>query len=153
MIAARGPDLPFVDEHAIEVAADPEQVWRAVVATMGASTPGSERFAALLGCRERTASGGLERPGSTVAGFRVVHAVVPAELALRGEHRFSRYALTFVIDDLGTGRVRLRAVTCAEFPGVKGSLYRALVIGSGAHARLMRGMVARIATRAVAAGS
>jgi hypothetical protein len=148
MTAARDPDLPFVDQHERKIAADPERVWRAVVATMRSNRRGAERFAALLGCRERSASGDLERPGSTVAGFRVVRAMAPAELALGGEHRFSRYALTFRIDDLGGGASRLRAITNAEFPGISGRAYRALVIGSGAHGRLMQGMVERIAARA-----
>ncbi len=150
--AANTPDLPFVDELELEIAADRERVWRALVATMQRSRRGSERFAALLGCQDRTASGDLEQAGSTVTGFRVLRAVRPAELALAGEHRFSRYALTFTIDHLGNDRARLRAATHAAFPGVHGSVYCALVIGSGAHARLVRGMLETISARAAGRG-
>ena len=110
--------LPHVDEHAVEVAAAPEVTWRALVA---------------------------EAPRT---GFPRVRADEPAELALSGRHPFSRYALTFRIDDLGGGRSRLRAVTDAVFPGLAGSVYRALVIGSGAHARVVPRMLRRIRDRA-----
>jgi hypothetical protein len=71
-----------------------------------------------------------------------------AKLVLAGRHRFSSYALTFVVEDRGDGRSTLRALTNAAFPGPHGSAYRALVIGSGAHKRLVRSMVAGIASAA-----
>ena len=86
-------------------------------------------------------------------------AAVPsaaAELALAGAHRFSRYALSFRIDSLGSRRSRLRAETRAEFPGLKGGAYRALVIGSRGHVLITRrllGAVKRRAERAAAAGA
>jgi hypothetical protein len=106
----------------------------------------------LVGCRDRRVSGYLGEPGSTIVGFHVERSVPPAELALAGEHRFSRYALTFEIDSLGDGRSRLRAVTDAEFPGAKGSAYRALVIGTRLHVVATRSILARVRSRAERAG-
>jgi hypothetical protein len=77
--------------------------------------------------------------------------VPPAVLALMGEHRFSRYALIFKITETVTGRVRLGAETRAEFPGRRGHVYRALVIGTRGHVLATRTMlrsVRRAAERA-----
>ncbi|HKP90566.1 MAG TPA: hypothetical protein VJT75_11415 [Thermoleophilaceae bacterium] len=117
----------------MDVAAPPERVWGALTAYMGGSSRRSEAGAALLGCRERSATGSLDRAGSAIPGFRVDRASPGAELALAGRHRFSSYALTFVLEPLGPGRTRLRAVTHAAFPGVAGTAYRALVIGTRLH--------------------
>jgi len=76
-------------------------------------------------------------------GFRVDQAEPGRWLAFRGRHRFSRYALTFILDG-GC----LRARTHAAFPGVLGRLYRAAVIGSGAHRLVTRRMRRRIARAA-----
>jgi hypothetical protein len=39
------------------------------------------------------------RPGQALPGFRVVEADPGRLLALRGRHRFSRYSLTFLLED------------------------------------------------------
>jgi hypothetical protein len=64
---------------------------------------------------------------------------------LEGRHPFSRYALVFLIDAREGGGCRARAQTWAAFPGPQGRLYRALVIGSGMHAVLVRRMLRRLA--------
>jgi hypothetical protein len=86
--------------------------------------------------------------GSPVVGFRVVRANRPTLLALEGEHRYSRYALTFRLEELGPGRTEVRAETHAEFPGVQGRVYRALVIGSRAHVITVRSMLRAVKRRA-----
>jgi hypothetical protein len=134
----------------VEIAADGERVWDALVERMGRLAPGSARVAGLLGCREREAAGDTGRAGSTIVGFRVVRAERPVELALAGRHRFSDYSLTFAVEDLGGGRSRLRAATRAAFPGPAGRVYRALVIGSRMHVRAVRSMLAGIRARAEA---
>jgi hypothetical protein len=78
-------------------------------------------------------------PGEAVPGFRVVEAEPGRRLVLGGRHRFSRYTLTFVIED-----GFLRAQTHAAFPGVLGRLYRAAVIGSGAHRVVTRRLLRQV---------
>ena len=91
-------DLPFIDEHAIEVAAPPERAWEAVSQTVSRSFDGRSAalLARLLGTAERRPRGDPTEPGSTVTGFRIGRANAPVELVLEGEHRFSRYALIFI---------------------------------------------------------
>jgi hypothetical protein len=135
----------------VEIAADRERAWEAVVEWVGRrSSRSGEIGAALLGCRERGMNGEAGEVGSTIVGFHVARSERPAELALAGRHRFSDYALTFRIEDLGGGRSRLRAITHAEFPGVRGRLYRALVIGSRLHVRAVRAILASVRRRAEA---
>src|SRR3954454_16949869 len=111
MVSSSVDELPFVDEHAIDIAADSEAVWTALVGRDGffASTPGSI-FARAVGCTDTAPAG--PRPlteGSSMVGFHVVSAAPRSELVLAGRHRFSDYALIFRIDDIGGGRSRLRA--------------------------------------------
>ena len=138
--------LPFIDEHSEVVAATPEATWKALTARWF-SGGGAARFARLLGCDETAVRGTPGEVGSTVPGFRVRGANPPRELELCGRHHFSRYELDFEIDDLGNGRSRLRAITHAEFPHLRGRLYRGLVIRSGGHViatrRLLRGIARR----------
>lgn len=156
MTARAGIDsLPRIDEHTLEVAADRERVWRALLEDLGGGSSSGRAGAAgaaLLGCRERGHSGDLERPGATLVGFRVVRAQRPLELSLAGEHRFSSYPLTFRIDELDRERSLLRAATHAAFPGPHGRAYRLLVIDSGAHRGVVRAMLARIRRRALRTG-
>jgi hypothetical protein len=107
-------ELPFIDEHAVEIAGPPERVWKVV--------------------RERAPR----------TGFRVAREEPPAALVLEGRHPFSRYRLGFHLDGLGPERVRVRARTDAAFPGPHGAAYRALVIGSGIHDRVMKRMMAQL---------
>jgi hypothetical protein len=137
--------LPRIDAHAVEVAAAPERVWAALLAERPRGSSLRTLGAALLGCRERRTRGPLDRAGSTLAGFRVAHAQPSSELALAGEHRFARYALTFEIEPSGEpGRSLLRATTDAAFPGPHGRAYGALVVGTGMHVRLLGGTLARV---------
>jgi hypothetical protein len=127
--------LPFVDEHYVEIAATPEQVWEALIAVMSDVTEGrsGEPLARALGCAQTEAEGEAGEIGSTVPGFVVTRSIRPAVLALMGQHRFSRYALIFSIVEKPSGLVLLGAQTRAEFPGRRGRLYRGLVIGTRGH--------------------
>jgi hypothetical protein len=129
-------DLPYIDEHARVIAAAPAAVWEALGRTVEAavSSGAAPAYARAIGCEDREAGG--PRPlaaGSTFPGFHVAAAVPGEELTLAGRHHFSRYRLTFRLDDLGGGRTRLRAETRAVFPGLHGRLYRAAVIGTRMH--------------------
>jgi SnoaL-like protein len=142
--------LPPVDEHGVEIQADVDQVWEALGAALPRSlaTRLSARAARLLGCAYTESSGDPTVIGSTVPGFIVARSIRPSTLALLGRHRFSRYALVFRLDELGTGRSRLRAETRAEFPGALGRGYRALVIGTGGHIVVVRRMLRAVRKRA-----
>jgi hypothetical protein len=143
--------LPHIDEHKSEIAAGAEVVWeallRVVEGSFGSGRTG--RFARLLGCADVAASG--PRPltaGSTVPGFHVEAAEPGQKLALAGAHRFSTYALIFRLEQAGDGRTRLRAETRAAFPGLKGTIYRTLVIGTRGHVVVTRRLLAAVKRRA-----
>jgi hypothetical protein len=139
--------LPFVDDHSIVIAASVDQVWEALVATVGVG-----RFAPpvarALGCEQTERAGKPGRIGSTVPGFVITRAVRPAVLALMGAHRFSRYALVFQISETPLEPVILTAVTRAEFPGRMGSAYRFAVIGSRGHVLAVQAILHSIRRRA-----
>jgi hypothetical protein len=153
---ARMAELPRIDEHSAVVRAPPERTWSALqhVVSRAFSRPPASLAARVLGCRPAHVGGPrVLAPGSTVPGFRVAQSEPPGLLALEGEHRFSRYSLTFRLDELPDGTSRLCAETHAAFPGTAGRAYRAAVIGSRAHVLVVRRLLARIARRAESAPS
>ncbi|MGI8462175.1 MAG: hypothetical protein ACR2OC_11180 [Solirubrobacterales bacterium] len=140
--------LPHVDEHVVGIEATFDQVWDALIATLPKSFGGpAGPIGGLLGVEHREAHGNFGEIGSTLPGFVVSRAVPPAVLALLGEHRFSRYALIFRLEKTGIGTA-LRAETRAEFPGTKGRVYRALVIGTRGHVLLTRRILGAVRKRA-----
>jgi hypothetical protein len=143
--------LPHIDEHSLTVDADRGPTWDALlhVAEAAVSSGAAPRFARIVGCADTEPSG--PRPlaeGSVLPGFHVDSATEPAELALAGSHRFSSYALIFRLDELGDGRTRVRAETRAEFPHLKGALYKALVIGTRMHVLVTRRILGGVKRRA-----
>ncbi len=136
--------LPYIDEHSATTDAPRDAVWASLLRVLQRQMGGSATFARVLGCDPARSSGTLTgQPGETVPGFRVVGAEQGRRLELRGRHRFSRYALTFTIEG-----DRLCARTDAAFPGVLGKLYRAAVIGTGAHRIITRRLLRQIARAA-----
>ena len=149
--------LSFIDEHERRVAASTEQVWAALVASARRLTPELPAWlVAAWGLDPARRSGGTNPTlalGDSVAGFRAA-AIDPGHaLALQGRHRFAEYELRFELEPLAGDRTRLRAQTRASFPGLKGGLYRLLVIGSGGHRLAVRRILARIGSRAESAAS
>lgn len=139
--------LPYVDEHATRIEADVDQVWQALLVTLDAafSRRGAPAYARAVGCADRDARG--PRPlalGSTLPGFHVASAEPARTLVLEGRHRFSTYALTFRLHPLGAQETELRAETRAAFPGVTGTVYRLLVLRTGAHLLGVRGLLASV---------
>jgi hypothetical protein len=124
--------LPLVDEHTVMVAAAPGATWEAARARLDVPLRGAAgRYARLVGVRSDRL-------------FDVERAEKPALLGLGGQHRFSRYRLTFTMRELRPGTTALTATTHAVFPGALGRLYRLLVIDSRAHAVITKGMLRRI---------
>lgn len=147
--------LPHIDEHSLVVEASPEIVWEAqlkvVESSFGSAATG--RTARLLGCIDTVASG--PRPlatGSALPGFHIEAAERPRELALVGGHRFSDYALIFRLDEQPGERTLIRAETRAVFPGFKGSVYRAMVIGTRGHVLVTRRLLGAMKQRAERTG-
>ena len=109
--------LPYIDEHAIPIPADRAATW------------------------DGRAAGHVPRPGREINDPATVpFGFVLDEADATGAVRAEGPAL---VRELSTGvhpaptyptdRTRLAAQTWAAFPGIKGRIYRALVIGSGGH--------------------
>jgi hypothetical protein len=143
---------PYIDELSTIVAAGPERTWNALRSQLRAqlTDPGAAPLLHVLGVSPAHTSGNWsgDLGGATLPGFAVADAAPNVRLELRGRHRFARYVLLFELDDAGSETTRLRARTYAEFPGLRGRVYRALVIGSGAHHVVTRRMLRSVAARA-----
>jgi hypothetical protein len=142
--------LPPIDEHGTLVLAPVEETWEALLAVVRASLDGrpTARVARALGCAHTEASGEIDRIGSTLPGFIVTRVVEPGVLALEGQHRFSRYGLVFRLEPTKDERTLLRAETRAEFPGIRGRAYKALVIGTRGHVLLVNRILRAVRRRA-----
>ena len=131
-------ELPYLDQHATTVAAGVDDVWPVLTRTVDRafSRAGRATYARIVGSADCAASG--PRPlaeGSTMPGFRVAAAVPGSELVLEGQHRFSSYRLPFRVEQVDAGRSRVQAESWAAFPGLAGTLYRTLVVGTRGPAR------------------
>ncbi|MCV7409750.1 hypothetical protein AWC05_24210 [Mycobacterium florentinum] len=122
--------LPYIDEHAITVDANRAETWSALLRVM---------------CRDP------HDPATVPIGFVLDEAREPERLALKGRHLFAVYRWVFELDTDAAGRTRVRATTWAAFPGVHGKIYRALVIGTGAHRVVTRRTLKHIAAAALTA--
>lgn len=125
--------LPFIDENALDVAAPRAEVWlRLNHFAERALLSGGGALHRLLGTEPR-------------AGFELASSLPGERLELAGRHRFARYVLAFTLSDAAPGTTRLAARSFAEFPGLHGRAYRALVIGTRLHVLATRGMLRAIA--------
>jgi len=115
-------DLPFVDEHRIRISAPRDHVWRVLRHYVDSSLGVAKRspVAWLLGTQPR-------------AGFEVEREIPGEQVDMAGRHRFSHYRLVFELVDAADNETQLSARTYAEFPGLRGRVYRALVIGTRLH--------------------
>ena len=121
--------LPYIDEHAITVEANREDTWSALLRVM---------------CRDP------HDPSTVPTGFVLDEVRAPDRFALKGRHPFAVYRWVFELDSAPDDRPRTRvlALTWADFPGVRGKIYRALVIGTGGHRVAVRWTLKRIAALA-----
>jgi hypothetical protein len=120
--------LPYIDEHAITLDGDLASAWSALLHVM---------------CRDP------EDPSTVPFGIVLDEAAPQQRFALKGRHWFATYRLRFVLTDVShttaQPRTRVVAETWAAFPGVKGRLYRAMVIGTYGHRIVVRRMLKHIA--------
>lgn len=125
--------LPYVDEHTVTIAAPRDQVWSALQRYVSESLATSRRhpLARVLGAQ----------PPS---GFRIAESEAGARLALAGQHRYSRYSLVFELVGQAPDVTLVRATTYAAFPGLRGRVYRTLVIGTRAHVLATRHMLHKV---------
>ncbi|WP_405162627.1 hypothetical protein OG203_41200 [Nocardia sp. NBC_01499] len=122
--------LPVVDDQAIFIDAPAAVVWRELGVVVGQlGSRGVEVGGRLLGVRPTVAGGDPLFVGSTLPGFATVRAEPCRELVFHGQHRFSRYVVTFRLAAEGA-RTMLHAETRAIFPGVIARLYQAVVVDS-----------------------
>jgi hypothetical protein len=144
--------LPYIDEHRIRIGATPDAVWEALVSvlrTQGGAVPLPLARAWGLTPGERRGDWSAPlRAGDSVPGFEVADVQRARRLALRGQHRFSRYALVFELEPTDTDGCTLRAQSWAAFPGVAGAAYRVLVIGTRGHRLAVRRLLRSVARRA-----
>jgi hypothetical protein len=120
--------LPYIDQHVTTVRADRATTWTALLRRM---------------CR------GPDDPSTVrLPFFWLDEEQAEKRLALDGAHFFSVYKLVFELVDDGPQGTRLTALTWADFPGIHGKAYRALVIGTGGHRVAVRRMLRRIAADA-----
>jgi hypothetical protein len=144
--------LPYIGEHSTAIGATREQVWNALIAVLcsrlgGGAPTAIARPWGLEPAQRRGDWRSTPERGDSLPGFTAVRVQEPACLALAGRHRFSRYELVFELEADGAG-CALRARSYAEFPGLKGRVYRALVIGSGGHRLAVRRLLSAVAARA-----
>ena len=142
--------LPFIDEHYIEIAAKPHEVWDALIRSVSRMAEGRKNapISKALGCEDTGVEGVTGEIGSRIPGFVITRSVKPAVLALMGQHRFSQYALIFTVLEKPSGLMLLSAQTRAVFPGRKGRLYRGLVIGSHGHVIVTTSLLRQVRRRA-----
>jgi hypothetical protein len=148
--------LPYIDAQDIEIAADGEAAWQALVRVARGSLGGTDHaLARALRVDPPGPSGAWSadlEPGVTLPGFAVDRVRRGELLSLRGGHRFSRYRLDFELSAPGPGRSQLAARTWAEFTGLAGAVYRTLVIRTGGHRLVVARMLRQIARAAGSPG-
>jgi hypothetical protein len=71
--------LPRIDEYSVQIDAEPQVTWSALLPVIARSFGGSVsgRIARALGCEHTEAHGDPEETGATVPGFVVARAIVP----------------------------------------------------------------------------
>ena len=133
--------LPYIDEHSLQVSESKNLVWKNLISALKKSMGLPPVLIRMLDCDPAVGTPEFwGRIGDSIPGFKVVEEVPEQQIVLSGRHRFAQYELTFLLAD-----GQIRAQSRAEFFGVSGKLYRAVVIGSGAHKVVTRRLLRRIA--------
>ena len=71
-----------------------------------------------------------------------------ATVVFPGRPRFSGYSVVVRVEEAEAGRASRRAETRAEFPHLKGAVYKTLVIGTRMHVLVTRRILAAVKARA-----
>lgn len=129
--------LPHIDDHEVRIEAPTDVVFEVLGGYLrsGLGTRAGRPIARLLG---------TDPP----SGFAVAQEVPGRLVRLAGRHRFAVYQLVFELEEVAGGSV-LRARSYAEFPGLRGRVYRAAVIGTRAHVLATRHILGSIRRRCV----
>jgi hypothetical protein len=129
------PSLPLLDEHSAILRGSPSAAWQAV-----------RQYALSLAQSDHVVLGrllGTDPP----SGFDVAEEITGERMALAGRHRFARYRLVFELEERPGNATKLSVLSFAAFPGVRGRLYRALLMGTGGHVIAVRHMLRTIERR------
>ncbi len=125
-----------MDEHSVTVDAPREAVWKAVGQYARELTRSDHGLiGTVLGTEPRS-------------GFDVSQQTEGKCLELSGRHRFARYRLVLALTEQPDRALKLSAISYADFPGARGRLYRAVLLGSGAHILAVRHMLRTISRHA-----
>jgi hypothetical protein len=121
--------LPLLDEHSATFDAAPPVVWHAV-----------RRYAGGLARTEHPVLGRLlgTRPRS---GFELAEEVEQRRVVLAGRHRFARYRLIFELAEEAGASTTVSIRSLAAFPGVRGRVYRTLLVMTRGHVVAVRRML------------
>jgi hypothetical protein len=124
--------LPLLDKHSATLHASQAAVWQAV-----------RRYACGLAQSDHVVLGRVlgTEPRS---GFEFAEEVEGERLVLTGRHRFARYHLVFELDAKPSNATNLSILSFAAFPGARGRLYRALLMGTRGHVLAVRHMLRSI---------
>lgn len=124
--------LPLLDEHSATFRASHAAVWQAV-----------RRYAHAIARSDHAVLG---RILGTVprSGFELTEEIENERVALTGRHRFARYRLVFVLDGTSDDATKLSVQSFAAFPGTRGRLYHAFLMGSRGHAFAVKHMIRTI---------
>jgi len=85
--------LPYIDQHSIQISATPERVWRALASVLRTDLGGivPAMLTRPLGLEPTQPRGdwrGTLRARDSLPGFEIAEAHPPQRLALRGRHRY-----------------------------------------------------------------
>jgi hypothetical protein len=124
--------LPLLDEHSATIQASRSAVWPAV-----------RRYAHGLARSDHAV---LDRVLGTEprSGFELAEEVEGQRVVLTGRHRFARYRLVFQLNAESSSATKVSVLSFAAFPGIRGRIYRGLLMGTRGHVLAVRRMLRTI---------
>lgn len=124
--------LPLLDKHSATLQASQSAVWQTVGQYgFGLAQSDHPLLGRILGTEPRS-------------GFELAETVEGERLELTGRHRFARYRLVFELDAQASNATKLTIFSFAAFPGIRGRLYRGLLLCTRGHVLAVRRMLRTI---------